>query len=101
MADLEELLLHTSRTFALSIPLLPEPTRSEVTIAYLLFRIADTFEDAPGWGPAEKVSALGRFGDLLETPAPAETADAARAWCDAVPVAQAGYRELLAEVPYV
>jgi farnesyl-diphosphate farnesyltransferase len=101
MADLEELLLHTSRTFALSIPLLPEPTRSEVTIAYLLFRIADTFEDAPGWGPEEKVAALARFGELLEMPAPEETAAAARAWCDAVPVTVAGYRELLGEVPYV
>ncbi len=42
---LEELLFKTSRTFALSIPLLPEPTRREVTVAYLLFRIADTLED--------------------------------------------------------
>ncbi len=42
---LEELLIKTSRTFALSIPLLPEPTRREVTVAYLLFRIADTLED--------------------------------------------------------
>jgi farnesyl-diphosphate farnesyltransferase len=101
MADLEQLLLHTSRTFALSIPLLPEPTRSEVTIAYLLFRIADTFEDAPGWQQAEKVAALERFHSLLAAPAAAETAAAARAWCNAVPCAQPGYRELLAEVPYV
>ena len=41
-ALLEDLLVKTSRTFALSIPPLPEPLRSEVTIAYLLFRIADT-----------------------------------------------------------
>jgi farnesyl-diphosphate farnesyltransferase len=101
MADLEQLLLHTSRTFALSIPLLPEPTRSEVTIAYLLFRIADTFEDAPGWQAAEKVAALERFGALLAAPADDEIAAAARAWCDAVPCAQPGYRELLGEVPYV
>lgn len=101
MADLEQLLLHTSRTFALSIPLLPEPTRSEVTLAYLLFRIADTFEDATGWQRQEKIAALGRFGALLDAPAPAETAAAARAWCDAVPCAQPGYRELLAEVPFV
>jgi len=100
MADLEQLLLHTSRTFALSIPLLPEPTRSEVTLAYLLFRIADTFEDAPGWRREEKIAALERFGALLGAPAPQETAEAARAWC-AVPCAQPGYRELLAEVPFV
>ena len=43
---LDDLLEKTSRTFALSIPVLPEPTRREVMIAYLLFRIADTFEDA-------------------------------------------------------
>ena len=41
-----QMLTETSRTFALAIPLLPEPTRGDVTIAYLLFRIADTFEDA-------------------------------------------------------
>ena len=46
MTRLEELLENTSRTFALSIPVLPEPTRRQVMIAYLLFRIADTFTDS-------------------------------------------------------
>ncbi len=41
-ADLDTLLAETSRTFALAIPLLPEPTRHEVGVAYLLFRVADT-----------------------------------------------------------
>ena len=45
-ARLQDLLVKTSRTFALAIPQLPQPTLREVTIAYLLFRIADTFEDA-------------------------------------------------------
>ena len=44
-AHLDGLLLKSSRTFALSIPLLPDPTRREVTVAYLLFRIADTFTE--------------------------------------------------------
>ena len=35
MAELLDLLEKTSRTFALSIPVLPEPTRKEVTLAYL------------------------------------------------------------------
>ena len=39
--DLEQLLVATSRTFALAIPLLPEPIRLQVGIAYLLFRIAE------------------------------------------------------------
>ena len=43
---MDHLLEKTSRTFALTVPLLPEPTRCEVTVAYLLFRVADTLEDA-------------------------------------------------------
>ena len=50
--DIESLLQKTSRTFALTIPCLPQPTRDEVGIAYLLFRIIDTFEDAVLWPPA-------------------------------------------------
>ncbi len=62
--DLKELLEKTSRTFALSIPVLPEPTRRQVMIAYLLFRIADTFEDAAHWPPERRRGALGQFEAL-------------------------------------
>ena len=41
----DSLLMRTSRTFALNIPLLPESLRQDVGIAYLLFRAADTIED--------------------------------------------------------
>jgi farnesyl-diphosphate farnesyltransferase len=99
MADLEDLLLRTSRTFALSIPHLPEPTRREVTLAYLLFRIADTFEDAPDWPRKEKIAALQQFSRLLD--GPEGSPEAARRWRDEVPCTQPGYRELLAETPYV
>ncbi|MBN8228413.1 squalene/phytoene synthase family protein [Corallococcus macrosporus] len=44
-----------SRTFALNIPLLPEPLDLAVTVAYLLCRIADTLEDE---SPAPSQSAL-------------------------------------------
>ena len=57
-ARLEELLVKTSRTFALSIPELPEPTRREVTVAYLLFRVADTLEDATRWEPVTQIDQL-------------------------------------------
>lgn len=40
-----EILLGVSRTFALTIPQLPDPLRRVVTNAYLLCRIADTIED--------------------------------------------------------
>ena len=55
---LDRLLAETSRTFALTIPLLPEPTRRETTVAYLLFRIADTLEDATLWGAARKAASM-------------------------------------------
>lgn len=41
----KKLLLGVSRSFALTIPQLPEALRSVVTNAYLLCRIADTIED--------------------------------------------------------
>lgn len=40
-----EILQHVSRTFALTIPQLPEPLCKVVANAYLLCRIADTIED--------------------------------------------------------
>lgn len=99
--DLEQLLIATSRTFALAIPLLPEPTRREVTISYLLFRIADTFEDAATWPRALRIAALERFIALLKAPDREEIAAVAAQWAEEVPVDQPGYRELLAAVPFV
>lgn len=107
MADLEDLLLKTSRTFALSIPRLPEPTRTEVGIAYLLFRIADTFEDSATWGRKKRVQALDLFCELLESPRQDarrrfERAQRwAKVWHSEVPIDHEGYQELLAEVPAV
>ena len=101
MADLEQLLISTSRTFALAIPLLPEPTRREVTISYLLFRVADTFEDAASWPRALRIQALERFDQLLDNPGREEIEAVARLWAEEVPCEQAGYQELLAELPSV
>ncbi|HEX4497513.1 MAG TPA: squalene/phytoene synthase family protein [Thermoanaerobaculia bacterium] len=101
MADLEQLLIATSRTFALAIPLLPEPTRLEVTLSYLLFRVADTFEDAASWPRALRIEALGRFDALLEAPDRDEIAAISRYWGAEVPCEQIGYRDLLAGLPAV
>ena len=68
MALLERLLARTSRTFALAIPLLPAPLNREVTTSYLLFRIADTFEDATRWSRAARLAALADFAALLDAP---------------------------------
>ena len=101
MADLEDLLIKTSRTFALSIPRLPEPTRREVTIAYLLFRIADTFEDSASWSRRRRIDALETFCDLLASPAPEATRRQAAAWARGMPIDHKGYQELMSEVPFV
>jgi farnesyl-diphosphate farnesyltransferase len=101
LPSLEELLERTSRTFALSIPVLPEPTRREVMIAYLLFRIADTFEDAAHWKPERRIEALEEFQALLRAFSLAEAERLAAKWSAAGPSPHEGYRELIARVPFV
>src|SRR5258708_4526592 len=96
-----KLLEATSRTFALCIPLLPEPTRFQVTIAYLLFRIADTFEDASDWPVNDRIAALDDFCELLRNPDPAFALRLAADWHSKRPSSHAGYLELMADVPQV
>lgn len=96
MHDLDDLLIKTSRTFGISIPLLPEPWRRQVTIAYLLFRIADTFEDADRWPPQARLDALKQFDAMLDGPAAAPAG-----WLDKPPCDHAGYLELLQATPFV
>ncbi len=99
--DLEKYLQETSRTFALCIPLLPPPARQQVTLAYLLFRIADTFEDASEWPVPMRVRALAEFCDLLRNPDPDEARRLSVGWQANQPTAHAGYLDLLAHVPAV
>ncbi len=101
MADVDRLLIETSRTFALAIPRLPEPLRREVGVAYLLFRIADTFEDATRWPKKERIGALAEFDELLKNPTPGEAKRLADRWVKARPCDHEGYLNLLAETPGV
>jgi farnesyl-diphosphate farnesyltransferase len=89
---LDRLLHSTSRTFALSIPLLPEGVRDEITVAYLLFRVADTLEDEPSWSPQERADALGVLSGLLAA-APSEVRDSIEIMPR--PVTDGAYAELL------
>jgi farnesyl-diphosphate farnesyltransferase len=57
----EQILVHVSRTFALTIPQLPPALRTAVTSAYLLCRIADTIEDEPALSAADTYLYLERF----------------------------------------
>lgn len=99
MTTLDELLERTSRTFAISIPMLPEPLRRHVGIAYLLFRIADTFEDAAKWTRAARVAALEDLARLLQGRGGEQ--GAAERWLAEAPVEHDGYLELLRNTPMV
>jgi farnesyl-diphosphate farnesyltransferase len=98
---LDDLLLKTSRTFAISIPRLPEPLRREVTVAYLLFRIADTLEDATEWATERKIDELGRLAELLRDPGQDAAGRLAAEWSAEPPLADPGCRELLRETAAV
>ncbi len=101
-ADLDDLLQKTSRTFALAIPLLPEPTRKAVSLAYLLFRIADTFEDATAWPRAKRIEALEAFVALVKRDDAAEASKPlVTQWLASPPVEHAGYLELLGQTSWV
>jgi len=100
-ALIDDLLVKTSRTFALSIPRLPEPLRREVTVAYLLFRVADTLEDATNWTTERQIEQLDRLGGLLRCPTDSVASGLADEWTADPPLDHAGCRELLAETPAV
>jgi farnesyl-diphosphate farnesyltransferase len=101
MSSLDELLERTSRTFAVAIPFLPDPLRGEVTTAYLLLRIADTFEDATRWSRAERLSALERFAECVATRNVRAAEDVLPQWLANPPCEHAGYLELLQKTPAV
>ncbi len=101
-ALLHDLLERTSRTFALAIPLLPRPVDRQVTTAYLLFRIADTFEDATVlWTREHRLQALGEFAELLESPSIDGARRLADTWLETAPTEHEGYVDLLRHTPEV
>lgn len=59
------ILVHVSRTFALTIPELPGGLREAATTAYLLCRIADTIEDEPALDAGEKLRFLTCFSQIV------------------------------------
>ena len=61
-----DILQGVSRTFALTIPQLPEPLMKAVSNAYLLCRIADTIEDDPSLNLRQKKLYSDWFASLVE-----------------------------------
>ncbi|HMB68123.1 MAG TPA: squalene/phytoene synthase family protein, partial [bacterium] len=67
-----ELLPRVSRTFALNIRILPGELRPSITVAYLLFRLVDTIEDAPGLCAEDRSALFDAFLDRLDGTVPLE-----------------------------
>ncbi len=63
---------NVSRTFALSIDVLPGTLRDAVGIAYLMFRISDGIEDHPDLVPIAKVTLLELWAACVAGAAPAD-----------------------------
>ncbi len=55
-----------SRTFALSIEVLPQSLRESIGIAYLMFRISDGIEDHPEIDVDRKVALLDMWAEILD-----------------------------------
>jgi farnesyl-diphosphate farnesyltransferase len=68
-----EILPPVSRTFALSIRVLPGTLGRAVMTAYLLCRIADTLEDEPRMSAPTKAALLDELLRCFDDPAAAET----------------------------
>lgn len=64
----DRMLAGVSRTFALTIPQLPEPLRPAIGNAYLLCRLADTIEDAASLDPDSKGDRLRELVAALDSP---------------------------------
>lgn len=72
-----EILPSVSRTFALTIQVLPNDLRDAVTIAYLLCRLADTLEDATEADATQRIEGLESLARALaqtDPPAPCDLA---------------------------
>ena len=65
--QLDQLLQASSRTFALTIPVLPTPLQGQVGLAYLLLRAADGIEDATQVELDRRLHLLTLFEAALET----------------------------------
>lgn len=65
MATLQDLLVRSSRTFAVGIGILPEPLRREITVAYLLLRVSDYLEDNQELENVDKIALLKSWTRVL------------------------------------
>ena len=98
---LQELLVATSRTFALCIPMMPGMLRDALGLGYLLLRNADTIEDAYRWPKARRIELLETYKKLLEHPDPQTAQEFAEMFNEGEDLENADHLELLQSTPYL
>ena len=69
-ATLRRILKRVSRSFYLSLVILPKPARDQIALAYLFCRAADTIADTHILPPAERRQALDAFRHQFHLPQP-------------------------------
>ena len=96
------LLVSASRTFALNIPMLPSPLVEAVTLGYLLFRNADTIEDAYLWPRDRRIEELERFIEVVNRPGNPELArEFAARYEKEDQIQDSSHVELLRQTPFI
>ncbi len=98
---IQELLVATSRTFALCIPMMPGMLRDALGLGYLLLRNADTIEDAYRWPKEKRIRELERFKQLVLAPDPAAARAFAAKFADEDQLDNPDHLELLQATPYL
>ena len=97
----QELLVKTSRTFALCIPMMPGMLRDALGLGYLLLRNADTIEDAYRWPKARRIELLEAYKQLLMDPGQQASRDFAALFDDDEDLEDEDHLELLQSTPYL
>lgn len=96
------LLLGASRTFALNIPMLPSPLVEAVTLGYLLFRNADTLEDAYLWPRERRIAELNRYIEVVGRPKDFALArEFAIRYEEEAQIQDSSHVELLRQTPFI
>lgn len=75
-----EILPDVSRSFALIIPLCPDPIDRALCVAYLICRIADTVEDEPALTPADRDGLYDALLIAVDTPHEAAANEFVQRW---------------------
>lgn len=100
-ASLDEMLLASSRTFAINIPMLPGTLRDALTLGYLLLRNADTIEDAYRWPKARRITELEELRDLILNPDPEAAQRFVASYTLEADLDNPDYLELLRATPFL